>query len=170
MGEQNGTATSKEASPSLQFALDELKKDPAISFADVRDRAAMHGVTVFPIVYGRAKALLGLVKVAPRGTGRRAQANAVRKAAQDARDRVMAQPVEESQVEPEREVEEAPKPAAKAKRVVRQRARPRTQGGVSERIEELLADVVQIGEERDRYRGALERIAAVLDEVLESGS
>ena len=150
------------ASPTLQFAIDELQKDPTISFADVRDRAAMHGLTVFPIVYGRAKALLGLVKVAPRGTGKRAQANAIRKAAEDAQDRVVAQPVEEPQAEPEPEGDQASKPLAKRKRV----KRPRAQGGVSGRIEDLLADVVRIGEEWDRYRAALEQIVAVLDEAL----
>lgn len=66
----------KYSSPLMQFTVDALKKDKKAAFADVRDAAKKKGLTLYPISYGRAKALLGLVKTSKRGTGRFARAKA----------------------------------------------------------------------------------------------
>ena len=58
----------KKASPAMEFLVAALKKNPKISYADVKDAAAKKGLTLYPIMYGRAQALLGLVKVSPRGS------------------------------------------------------------------------------------------------------
>ena len=63
----------KKAQPVMTFAKDFLGKHPTAEYAEFRDAAAKKGMKVFPIVYGRAKALLGLVPTSPRGSGKRAQ-------------------------------------------------------------------------------------------------
>jgi hypothetical protein len=50
----------------FEFAVEMLKLTPEISFQDLRDRALLAGLKLPPIVYGRAKALLGLVPTKPR--------------------------------------------------------------------------------------------------------
>jgi hypothetical protein len=64
----------KKPSPAMDFVLAELRKNPDVAYAAVRDLAAAKGMQVYPIVYGRAKALLGLVPVAPRKRKKRAAA------------------------------------------------------------------------------------------------
>ncbi len=58
------------------FIVSKLKQNPKVEFAVVRDAAAKKGLTVYPVSYGRAKAALGLVKVAKYGTGKYAQKKA----------------------------------------------------------------------------------------------
>jgi hypothetical protein len=53
-----------------------LKKDKTASYADLKAKADDKKLKVFPIMYGRAKALLGLVPMAKRGEGKMAQAKA----------------------------------------------------------------------------------------------
>jgi hypothetical protein len=58
-----------------------LKKNKNASYADIKTAADRKGLTIFPVMFGRAKLLLGYVKAAPRGTGRWAQARAAKAAA-----------------------------------------------------------------------------------------
>jgi hypothetical protein len=53
-------------STAFEFAVEMLKLSPDISFQDLRDRAVLAGLKMPPIIYGRAKALLGLVPTKPR--------------------------------------------------------------------------------------------------------
>ncbi|MEQ1631631.1 MAG: hypothetical protein ABL997_04605, partial [Planctomycetota bacterium] len=50
----------------FQFAVETLKLSPDLSFQDLKLRASMAGLKMQPIIYGRAKALLGLVPTKPR--------------------------------------------------------------------------------------------------------
>ncbi len=56
---------SKEMTPIMQAVVKVLQRNPAADFRTVEARVAGVG-KLFPIVYGRAKALLGLVKSKPR--------------------------------------------------------------------------------------------------------
>jgi hypothetical protein len=56
----------KTKSPAFEFAIDQLRINPDLSFQDLKHRASMANLRLMPIVYGRAKALLGLVEVKPR--------------------------------------------------------------------------------------------------------
>lgn len=58
----------------LEFTRKFLKKKPTASYADVRDAADKKKIKLYPIVYGRAKALEGLVKVSPYGSKKNAAA------------------------------------------------------------------------------------------------
>src|SRR5262245_24209463 len=68
--------TEKYSSPLMQLVVEQLKKDKKASFADIKAVAARKGMTLYPITYGRAKGLLGLVPVAKRGTGKTARGKA----------------------------------------------------------------------------------------------
>lgn len=52
----------------MDFIIAQLKKNKKASYADIRDAATKKKLTIYPIMYGRAKALLGLVPVAARGS------------------------------------------------------------------------------------------------------
>ena len=58
-------------SESLDFTRRYLREKPEASFAEIRDAAELQGMKIYPIVFGRAKALEGLVKVAPYGSKKR---------------------------------------------------------------------------------------------------
>lgn len=75
----------KKPSPVFDFVLSALEKDPNVAFATVRDAAAKKGITLYPIVYGRAKAVLGLVPMRKRGEGPAAKKAVRKKAAQPTR-------------------------------------------------------------------------------------
>ncbi|MEO0480005.1 MAG: hypothetical protein AAF196_11025 [Planctomycetota bacterium] len=54
-------AAKKSGSPSYDFVLGELKRNPKVAFADVQAKGEKKGFgKIYPIVYGRAKKALGL--------------------------------------------------------------------------------------------------------------
>jgi hypothetical protein len=61
----------KKNAPAMDYIVDYLKKDKNASYAEIAEGANKRGHTIFPIMYGRAKAMLGLVPVAPRGQGKK---------------------------------------------------------------------------------------------------
>lgn len=65
------TATKK--SPGFDFVVKQLEANHDVDYATVRDAASAAGFTIYPIMYGRAKAKLGLVEVAPRGSRKKAR-------------------------------------------------------------------------------------------------
>ena len=69
-------------SAALDFTRQYLKGKPEASFAEIRDAAAARDLKIYPIVFGRAKALEGLVKVAPYGSKKKARQKAKRESAQ----------------------------------------------------------------------------------------
>lgn len=57
--------------PAMDFIVDSLKNNKHALYADIAEAAKKRGHTIYPIMYGRAKAMLKLVPVAPRGQGRK---------------------------------------------------------------------------------------------------
>ncbi len=53
---------SKKTAAGMKLILAKLKKNPKVSYADVKAAAEKKKLTVYPIIYGRAKLLLGHVK------------------------------------------------------------------------------------------------------------
>ena len=51
--------------PAFEFVVAQLKKNPKVAYADVHAAAEKKGYTIYPIMYGRAKRLLGLVAAKP---------------------------------------------------------------------------------------------------------
>ena len=66
----------KKTKPGYDFLVSVLKKNPEAVYADAAATAQKKGLTVFPIMWGRAQAALGLVKSKPRGKARAAKAKA----------------------------------------------------------------------------------------------
>jgi len=131
----------KKTSPEMAFVMDYLKKHRTATFAEIRDAGAKKKLKLYPIVYGRAQALLGIVKLSPRGSGKAAKAA---KAAN------------------------APK-AAKAVVGGKKRGRPRKNAGASvdtSSLEGIIAAVKTLQDERERLHGTLGKIQAILSEVL----
>lgn len=62
----------KQPNPMMTALCGILTKNHNATFAECRDHLAREGFDLFPISYGRAKALLGLVPTKKRGTGERA--------------------------------------------------------------------------------------------------
>lgn len=65
-------ASRRKGSPAFDFLVKALRDDPSLAYGTLRDRAAANGFKIAPIMYGRAKAVLGLVPVKPRGQGKKA--------------------------------------------------------------------------------------------------
>jgi len=123
----------KKANPGFEFILASLKKNPKATYKDIAAAAAKKKLKVFPIMFGRAQAMLGIVKPAPRGKGKAAKAK-----------------------------------AAKAAGVKRGPGRPRKSAmpALDGSLESIVAAVKSSEQSKERYRGALEKIQAILDDAL----
>lgn len=60
------TAVGEGKQSAFEFAREVLQMSPEITYQDLKLRGRMAGIKIPPIVYGRAKALLGLVPMKPR--------------------------------------------------------------------------------------------------------
>lgn len=137
-GASASAAPRRAGSAVFEFLVQELRADPTLSYAHLRAAGEARGWNIAPVVYGRAKAKLGLVPVRPRGTGRRATATAAAAA---------ATPRSLTQVE------------SAYKRQPQGRGEDRTG-------DQLVAIVKELDAERRRLRALLERIVAMIDEAL----
>lgn len=63
----------------MELLLDQLKKNRKATYADIKANADEKKLKLFPIMYGRAQLLLGIVKGAKRGTGKFAKASAAKR-------------------------------------------------------------------------------------------
>lgn len=135
-------APRRRGSDAFDFLVSELRRDGSLAYADLRAACEQRGWKIAPIMYGRAKAVLGLVPVKPRGSGKAKAA-----AAADAGARATA-PRTLKQVE-----------SVAADRFQQQLDEVRN-------VEQLVAIVKQLDGERRRLRGLLEEIAERIDEAL----
>ena len=127
-----------KGSPAFDFLLEHLRADGSLAYGELRTRAEAAGHKIAPIMYGRAKAILGLVPVRPRGARKKKDA-----AAAEART-----PKTLKQVE-----------SIEADRFLKNLDDVRN-------LDELLAAVKQLDAERQKLRRLLERIADCIDEAL----
>lgn len=118
----------KKANPGFDFIVASLKKNSKASYKDIAAAAAKKKLKVYPIMFGRAQAMLGIVKQAPRGKGK----------------------------------------ATKAKAVKRGPGRPRKNAApaLDGSLESIVAAVKSSEVAKERYRGALQKIQAILDDAL----
>ena len=68
----------KKNNPAMDFIVDSLKSNRGAKYADIAEAAAKKKLKIYPIMFGRAQALLGIVKQAPRGQGKMARARAAK--------------------------------------------------------------------------------------------
>jgi len=64
-------AKKKKNTAGMEFIVAQLKRNPKVAYADVRAAAEKKKLLIYPIMYGRAQALLGIVKTSPRGSKKR---------------------------------------------------------------------------------------------------
>ena len=132
----------KKTSPGFDFIVAALKKNPKAAYKDIAAAAAKKKLKVFPVMFGRAQAMLGIVKQAARGKGKVAKAKAKAKA----------------------------KAQAGAGVVKRGPGRPRKNAApvakLDGSLESIVAAVKSSEQAKARYRGALEKIQAILSSAL----
>lgn len=133
-------APKRKGSAAFDFLVQELRREPNLLYAELRERCEARGWKIAPIMYGRAKAVLGLVPVKPRGTGKRAVATAANAAP--------AAPMILKQVE-----------SVAADRFQKHLADVR-------QVDQLVAVVKELDNDRRRLRELLERIVSMIDEAL----
>ena len=130
----------KKTSPGFDFIVAALKKNPKAAYKDIAAAAAKKKLKVFPVMFGRAQAMLGIVKQAARGKGKVAKAKAKAKA------------------------------QAGAGVVKRGPGRPRKNATpvakLDGSLESIVAAVKSSEQAKARYRGALEKIQAILSSAL----
>jgi hypothetical protein len=122
----------------MEFIVESLKKNRKATYADIAAAAKTRRLSVYPIMFGRAQAMLGIVKMAPRGQGKARKAAAVRS-----------------------------KAGAPARRGP---GRPRKVAGSvfdAGSLDGIIAAVKGSEQAKDRYRGALEKIQAVISAALD---
>ena len=69
---------SKKTSAGMALIIAMLKKNPKVDYASIKKAAEKKKVDVYPIMYGRAQALLGIVDSGKRGRGKARKAAARR--------------------------------------------------------------------------------------------
>ncbi len=132
----------KAKSAAFEFATEQLRINPDLSFQDLKHRASMANLRLMPIVYGRAKALLGLVEVKPRKPRARPMSDA---------------PLSLVQVDS----------AAAMPRVAPAMASAPSLDGLGS-LEQLIQALRELENERQRLRAALAAIQACVDEAMEN--
>ncbi|MCA3010367.1 MAG: hypothetical protein INH34_18490 [Phycisphaerales bacterium] len=141
-------APRRRGSDAFDFLVSELRRDSTLVYGELRAACEQRGWKIAPIMYGRAKAVLGLVPVKPRGSGKAATATAAAASAAASAPARAALPRTLKQVE-----------SVAADRFQQQLDDVRN-------VEQLVAIVKQIDAERRRLRELLEDIAARIDEAL----
>ncbi|MBL8733116.1 MAG: hypothetical protein JNN13_12165 [Planctomycetes bacterium] len=143
----------RKGSVAFDFLVEQLRAEPTLSYGDLRRRAEAEGHPIAPIMYGRAKAMLGLVPVKPRGS-KKAAAEAA-KAQADAAVPAAAKPATKPVPMSFKQVE-----SVEADRFSKQLAEART-------LEQLVAAVKDLDAERRRLRNLLIEIVTKLDSALD---
>ena len=133
-------AKKSNKSPSYDFFVKELQKNPNASYADIKAKAENKGLgNIYPIVFGRAKKALGLTS--PGGAKAPSRKKAAAKKATGRR---------------------PGRPAGRKTKAVRRTAAPSIGGS----FEDLISGVRQSELERERFREALLEIRDVIDAAL----
>ncbi len=128
-------------SPSMAFILDYLKKNGDAEYAIIRAAAEKAGHSIYPIMYGRAKTLLGMITEESRSRRRR-----------------------------RRKEDETGTGDAGGTRPLRQSARSPMSEATANQLSSFLERYRELEGERNRYRAALLQVEKMLRQVLEETS
>lgn len=144
-------AINTSGSPLMDLVIAHLEKDNHAPFAAIKAAAEKKGLTLYPITYGRAKALLGLVPTAKRGEGK---ARLAKVAAEGAPKRGPGRPRKDATM------------AAPAATAPRGPGRPRKQVSALDSLDALVASMRQTEASRDRLHTALQNAAELIAQAL----
>lgn len=126
----------KKPNPGFQFILAALKKNKKATYQDISAAAAKKKLKLYPVMFGRAQAMLGIVKQSKRGTGKVARRKAKKASGVRLTGRGPGRP--------------------------RKNALPTMHGT----FDGIIAAVKASERDKARYRAVLERIQAILADVL----
>ena len=129
----------KKKSSAFEFVVERLKRKPKATYQEIAQAAEKKKLKIYPILYGRAQALLGIVKSRPKGKGKAAKKKAARG---------------------------RPPTRAAAKRGRRGPGRPRKTDSALESLDSLIGGLKDVQRDRDTLRGALEKIRNIIDGAL----
>ena len=125
----------KKKPNALDFTRSYLRKNPKAAFAEIRDAAEKKGLVLYPVSYGRAQALEGIVKMSKYGTSKKAKASG------------------------------GPKRGPGRPKGSKNKARPAARSGGTGSIDDLVSTIQNLKDERDRALDAIEKIRRLLDTV-----
>ncbi len=146
----------------IEFVKEKLRENPEASYKEIKARAKLAGLTVYPVVYGRAKALLGLVPTAPYGSKSKA-----RRQAKEAKQAKQLTAASKEATSPEGaqhrtdELEDGRSASSRGRRVKALDAMDPLSS-----LETLVGDLKATVAERDRYRQVLEKVVKLLQAEL----
>jgi hypothetical protein len=132
----------RSKNPAFEYAMQALRANPAAVYRDLKAHCDAQGWKLPPILFGRAKALLGLVPVRPRRTK------------QEKLQQAQAAPRSLKQVETAGGLPRRPAEA------------PTRLDGVRS-LEHLITTVKEIDAERNRLRTVLQQVLRLLEDALE---
>lgn len=127
----------KKSNPAMEFIVESLKSNRNVAYKDLKEAADKKKLKIFPIMFGRAQAMLGIVKLSPRGQGKMARAKAAKAGTPMVAKRGPGRP---------------PKSAAAV--------------AFTGTLEGIVAAVKSSEADKSRYRSALEKIQGILADVL----
>ena len=127
--------------PGYDFLVSALEKKPDAVYGDLKAKAEQKGMVVFPIMYGRAKAALGLV---PSGRG----------------------PAKKKTTERTTTRKTAAATSAPKRRGRPPKARSAARNGADPRLNDLIGLIQSASTDRERMRSALEKIRDVIQSAL----
>lgn len=136
----------KKDTSAMDFIIASLKKNKKASYAEIKAAADEKKLAIYPIMYGRAQALLGYVPMKPRGQGKAAKA--AKAAAAPAAPAAAGAPVKRGPGRP-------PKSSY---------AKPATMDLSS--LDSIISAVRSSEAAKSRYRTALEKIQSILGDAL----
>lgn len=132
----------KKSSAPMDYIVSRLKRNPDVAYADVKEGAEAKGMTVHPIMYGRAKLLLGMVKPGSAKKKKKKKAKrATKKATRKAGRRGPGRPRKSGR-------------------------RAGGAGGAVESIQALVREVEAQGRENTQLRATLEKVRDLIDRAL----
>ena len=137
--DQDLVAPRRKGSAAFDWLVQELRREPHVSFGELRQRAEAAGLSIMPIMYGRAKAKLGLVPVKPRGKAKKDAAAAA--------------------------VQSAPRSLKQVESVAADRFTQKLEEVRS--LEQLVTMVKELDAERRRLRNLLTNLVTMIDAALE---
>lgn len=151
-----------EKPSAMEFVKTKLSMNPEATFADIKAQAKVEGFLVYPVVYGRAKALLGLVPTAPYGSKSKARKT---DRPEPITDTVELEPTTSrgSRAPGDGTRREGELSNGKASpRTVKAREHLAASSGQASDLGEMISSLKAAVHERDRYRAVLEKIAALV--------
>ncbi len=135
-----------KSNPAMEFIVDSLKSNRSAAYKDIAEAAAKKKLKIYPIMFGRAQALLGIVKAAPRGQGKAAKAKAAKAAPAAPAAPIAGAPVKRGPGRPRKNPIAAP--------------------AFDNTLEGIVNAVKSSEQAKARYHAALSKIQAILADVL----